>query len=150
VSGVRAALHRGSKVIEEFISFRTFSESGELEERLVSLVQAHSSFRTGCPSAIRRHSRRAEELGIPVETLRKVSNWRQSAPTFCDKERAALEWSEAVTLDDGVVSDSAYARARAHFSEEELLQLTVLILTTHAWNRLSIAFRHEATGTDRS
>ena len=70
-----------------------------------------------------------------------MNAWRET-PFYTERERAALAWTEAVTLvSQGQVPDAVYEEAKAHFSDEELVNLTMAIVTINGWNRLSIAFR---------
>ena len=81
--------------------------------------------------------------GETEQRLYLLDAWRET-PLYTDRERAALEWTEAVTrVADGHVPDEVYARARDHFSEEELVSLTIAVIATNSFNRLNIAFRPE-------
>jgi alkylhydroperoxidase family enzyme len=79
--------------------------------------------------------------GETEQRLYCLGAWRET-PFYTDRERAALEWAEAVTLiTEGHVPDEVYERARKEFSEEELIDLTLAVATINSWNRLSISFR---------
>jgi alkylhydroperoxidase family enzyme len=82
--------------------------------------------------------------GETEQRLYVMDAWRE-APFYTDRERAALAWAEAVTkLNDGHVSDEVYDEARREFSEEELIELTMAVISINSWNRLNIAFRPTA------
>jgi alkylhydroperoxidase family enzyme len=83
-------------------------------------------------------------MGQSEETLYMLNAWRES-PGYTERERAALAWTEAVTLvTEGHVPDEVYAAARIQFSDQELVNLTLAIAVINSWNRMSIAFRTPA------
>jgi alkylhydroperoxidase family enzyme len=83
--------------------------------------------------------------GLPPELLDMVSAWRDAPNLYSPRERAALAWAEAVTrLVDQQVPDEVYEQARAEFSETELAQLTLAVISINGWNRLNIAFHTPA------
>ena len=86
------------------------------------------------------HILQGEGLGIAADKLNLVVVWRE-APLFSARERAALAWTEALTLLPGGVSDEVYAEAAAEFSEQELLYLTSAIASINVWNRLGVGYR---------
>ena len=81
-----------------------------------------------------------ERLGLPVDNINLVAVWRE-APIFSARERAALAWTEALTLMPNGVSDEVYAEARREFSEQELVYLTSAVTSINAWNRFGAAYR---------
>jgi alkylhydroperoxidase family enzyme len=90
------------------------------------------------------HSKDARAAGETEQRLYLLDAWRES-PLYSERERAALAWTEAVTLvADGHVPDEAYDFASNHFTEDELVALTLCIVAVNGWNRLNIAFRMEA------
>lgn len=114
-------------------------ESG-LEHSLIELVKTRASQINGCAYCIHMHTRDARAHGESEERLYLLSAWRES-PLYSDRERAALEWTEALTLvAETHAPDSAYEQLKAHFSDEEQVKLTLLIATINAWNRFAIGF----------
>ena len=112
-----------------------------LERPLLELVKMRVSQINGCAFCIDMHSKDARAGGESEQRLYLLDAWRE-APFYTDRERAALEWAEAVTLvAETHVPDDVYERARAQFSEEELVNLTLAVVAINGWNRLSIAFR---------
>ncbi len=112
-----------------------------LEPSLVELVRTRASQINGCAYCIHMHTRDARAQGETEERLYLLAAWHES-PLYTDRERAALAWTEAVTLMAAThVPDEAYAEARRHFTEPELVRLTMLIATINAWNRIAISFR---------
>jgi AhpD family alkylhydroperoxidase len=118
----------------------TVNQSG-LERGLLDLVTLRASQINGCAFCIDMHVKDARAHGETQERLDLLVAWRE-APFYTDRERAGLAWSEAVTLlGEGHVSDDVYREARAHFSEAELVKLTLALVTINGWNRLNVAFR---------
>ena len=119
---------------------RFVNQSG-LESGLLDLVRMRVSQINGCAYCLDMHSKDLRHEGETEQRLYLLDAWRES-PFYTDRERAALEWAEAVTLvTDGHVSDQVYDLAKSQFSEEELIDLTMAVVTINGWNRLSIAFR---------
>lgn len=112
-----------------------------LEEKLIDLVKLRVSQINGCAYCIDMHWKDLRALGETEQRLYGLDAWEES-PYYSERERAALEWAEAVThVTQGHVPDEVFARVRQHFSEKELADLTLAVTTINAWNRLSIAFR---------
>jgi len=115
--------------------------SSGLEQSLIELVKTRASQINGCAYCINMHTQDARKHGETEQRLYLLNAWRE-APVYTDRERAALAWTDAVTLiSDTHAPDDAYAEVRAHFSEAETVNLTMLIATINAWNRLAISFR---------
>lgn len=124
------------------LTLETFiRKSSKLEPSLVELVKMRASQINGCAYCIDMHSKDARAEGETEQRLYALNAWRET-PFFTDRERAALAWAEAVTLvSQDHVPDAVYEEARQRFSDEELVNLTLAIVTINGWNRLSIAFR---------
>lgn len=87
------------------------------------------------------HSKDLRAKGETEQRLYLMDAWRE-APFYTDRERAALAWAEAVTkITNGNVSDEVYAEAKQQFSDEELIDLTMAVITINSYNRINIAFR---------
>ena len=115
-----------------------------LDTKLIHMVKLRASQINGCAYCIDMHWKDARAVGESEQRLYGLSAWEES-PYYTDRERAALAWAEAVTnLHDGHVSDAVYERARAHFGEKELVDLSWAIAAINAWNRVVIASRTEA------
>src|SRR5580693_7825283 len=112
-----------------------------LETSLLELVRMRASQINGCAFCLDMHSKDARAEGETEQRLYGLSAWRET-PYYTDRERAALEWTEAVTLvSRDQVPDAVYESARRHFTEPELAILTLAIVTINGWNRIAIAFR---------
>ncbi|HKV04413.1 MAG TPA: carboxymuconolactone decarboxylase family protein [Candidatus Acidoferrales bacterium] len=122
-------------------ALESFVDSCGLERPLLELVKMRASQINGCAYCLDMHSKDARALGETEQRLHVLSAWRE-APFYTDRERVALEWTEAITLIAGNhVSDDVYERVAKQFSPEELANLTLAIAAINSWNRLSIPFR---------
>lgn len=112
-----------------------------LERSLIELVKLRASQINGCAYCVDMHTKDARALGESEQRLYAVVVWRE-APFFNDRERAALAWTEAVTLlSRDQVPDDVYEQARAYFSDTELVDLTMAVIAINGWNRLAVSFR---------
>jgi AhpD family alkylhydroperoxidase len=123
------------------LAFNRFVATCGLEPRLLELIKIRASQINGCAFCIDMHAFDARALGETEQRIYLLDAWRES-PFYSDRERAALAWTEAVTLvSESGVPDAVYDHAREHFSEEELANLTWAIVVINGWNRVSVAFR---------
>jgi AhpD family alkylhydroperoxidase len=121
-------------------------EASTLEQPLLELVKMRASQINGCAYCLDMHSKDARAEGETEQRLYLLGAWRETS-LYSERERAALAWTEAVTLvADGHVPDDVYDEASSHFSEDELVTLTLAVVAINGWNRLNIAFRMEAGG----
>ena len=112
-----------------------------LEHGLLHLVKLRASQVNGCAYCIDMHSKDARALGETEQRLYELDAWRET-PFYTDRERAALSWTEAVTLVSQThVPDAVFEEVRKYFSEKEIVDLTLVVTTINAWNRLAIALR---------
>ncbi len=122
-------------------AFQAYIEKSGLEHSLMELVKIRASQINGCAFCLAMHTSDARKLGESDERMHLLNAWEE-APVFSPRERAALAWTEAVTLVvQGHVPDEVYEEARKHFSEKELVDLTYAVMAINAWNRIAIAFR---------
>jgi AhpD family alkylhydroperoxidase len=127
--------------IKALIALETQIQSSDLEPSLIELVKTRASQINGCAFCINMHTLDARKHGETEQRLYLLNAW-QDAPLYTDRERAALAWTEAVTLiSETHAPDDIYNEVRKHFSETETVNLTMLIGTINMWNRLAIAFR---------
>ncbi len=116
-------------------------QSSGLEKSLLSLIETRASQINGCAFCLDMHTKDARAEGESEQRLYLLPAWRE-ASCYSERERAALEWTEAVTLvATDHVPDEVYERVCPHFTDEELANLTLAIGTINTWNRLSVAFR---------
>jgi AhpD family alkylhydroperoxidase len=113
----------------------------DLEKSLADLVRLRASQINGCAFCVDMHTTDARKGGETDRRLATVIVWRET-PFFTARERAALEWTEALTLvSENHVPDAVWEAVKPHFSEAELVDLTLLISAINAWNRFAISFR---------
>jgi AhpD family alkylhydroperoxidase len=123
------------------MALQTYVNGSGLERPLLELVKIRASRINGCAFCLAMHTRDARKLGESDERMQLLDAWHE-APVFSARERAALAWTETVTLiSDDHVPDEIYDEARRQFSENELVDLTVAVVAINGWNRAAIAFR---------
>lgn len=129
----------GKNALKPLFELGAYLKKSTLEKELAHLVEFRVSQINQCAYCLDMHYKDARANGTTEQRLYGLSAWRES-PYYTEKERAAFAWAEAVTA--AKVPDEVYAEVRAHFSEEELVDLTFAITTINTWNRLNIAFPH--------
>ncbi|HVC21255.1 MAG TPA: carboxymuconolactone decarboxylase family protein [Vicinamibacterales bacterium] len=128
---------------EAMVGLERYLGSCGLEASLVHLIKLRASQINGCAYCLDMHWKDLRAIGEHEQRLYSLDAWRE-CPYYTDRERAALAWTEAVTLvASGHVPDAVYEQARSQFSEKELADLTLAVCTINAWNRLAIAARTE-------
>lgn len=133
------------KVVPEayraMLALESYVHHSGLEPSLLELVKMRASQINGCAFCLDMHSKDARAAGETEQRLYLLNAWRE-APFYTDRERAALAWTEAITLiSETHVPDDVYDDARHHFSEEELVNLTMAVVAINGWNRLEVGFR---------
>jgi AhpD family alkylhydroperoxidase len=138
---------KGQNALKTLYHTGAYLKKSPIEEKLFELVYFRVSQINGCAYCLDMHSKDALAHGESEQRLFGVSAWRET-PFFTDRERAALAWAEAVTACK--VPDETYTRVKEHFTDEELIDLTLAISTINTWNRFNIAFpAPAAVGTYR-
>jgi AhpD family alkylhydroperoxidase len=126
------------------LGLETYLKHSSVEPMLAHLLKFRVSQINGCAYCLDMHSKDLRAGGETEQRLYLLDAWRES-PIYTDRERAALEWAEALTLvREGHVPDEAYEKVKAQFSEKEIIDLTMVVVTINSWNRISIAFRTTA------
>ena len=116
-------------------------DKSSLEPSLRELIKTRASQINGCAFCIHMHTREARAKGESEERLYLLDAWR-GLPLYTDRERAALAWTEALTLiADTHAPDDVWEEARRHFSEAEMVDLTMAVVAINSWNRLAISSR---------
>lgn len=127
--------------LKGMLEIETYVAASGLERSLYELVKTRASQINGCAYCLDMHTKDARKAGETEQRLYALSAWRET-PFYTERERAGLEWTESLTLiSENDVPDSLYEAVRKHFSEEELVALTMAIVAINAWNRLAISFR---------
>ncbi|HEY0946304.1 MAG TPA: carboxymuconolactone decarboxylase family protein [Opitutaceae bacterium] len=129
------------KAMAGMMALQQAANASGLEPSLIELVKLRASQLNGCAYCIDLHFREAKGKGETDERLYLLSAWEES-PGYSDRERAALRWTEALTrLAGHPVTDEVFEAVRAHFSEEEHVNLTLAIVAINGWNRFSVGFK---------
>jgi AhpD family alkylhydroperoxidase len=136
----------GPDAYNAVLGLETYVRRCGLEHSLIELVKLRASYINGCAYCIDMHSKDALAAGETEQRIFAVPVWRDT-PFFTPRERAALAFTEAVTLisRDGV-PDDVYRETREHFSEAETVKLTIAIATINVWNRLAVTFQSDVGG----
>jgi len=128
-------------VYEGMLALQKVVESGGLEKPLLELIKIRASQINKCAYCLFMHTRDARKAGESEERIYLLEAWRES-PLYTARERAALAWTEALTLlPEAGAPDDVYAEVAAQFSEAEIASLTLAIATINAWNRFGVGFR---------
>lgn len=123
------------------VALEKYIQGSGLEPSLIELVKMRASQINGCAFCLDMHSRDARARGESEQRLYLLNAWRES-PLYTDRERAALGWTEALTLvAQTQAPDQDYAAVKSHFSDAEQVNLTLLIGAINTWNRIAIGFR---------
>ena len=132
------------KGFEAMLALEGAVRGSGLEPLLLELVKLRASQINGCAYCLDMHSKDARAAGETEQRLYVLQAWRE-APFYTARERAALAWCEAVTRLDPIhgVPDEVYEEARAQFSEEELIDLNMVVIVINGWNRIAIPSRAE-------
>lgn len=134
-------VENGSDALKAIYGLAAYVNRSTIEPQLRHLVEYRVSQINGCAYCLDMHSKDLRAEGETEQRIYMVSAWRET-PFYTDRERAALEWAESVTLvSETNVPDDVFERARAEFSEKELIDLTTDVVAINGWNRLNVAFR---------
>ena len=127
--------------LKAMLEIEKYVQGSGLESSLHELVKIRASQINGCAYCLDMHTKDARKAGETEQRLYALSAWRET-PFYTERERAALEWMESLTLiSENDVPDSLYELVRKHFNEKELVALTMAIIAINGWNRLAIGFR---------
>ena len=130
-----------SGAVKAMAALEQYVRSSRLEPKLLNLVRMRASQINGCAYCIDMHSKDARAEGESEQRLFELDAWRET-PFYSERERAALAWTEAITLiHQSHAPDEVFEHVRQHFDDEELVALTLAIVAINGWNRLSIGFR---------
>lgn len=129
--------------VKAMMGLQQYVNQSGLEHSLLELVKMRASQLNGCAYCLDMHSKDARARGETEQRLYLLDAWRE-APFYTERERAALAWTEALTrVSADHVPDEVFEQARAQFSEDELVKLTLAVVAINGWNRISIGFRAE-------
>lgn len=129
--------------VQAMLGIENYLRNSGLEKSLLTLVKIRASQINGCAYCLDMHSKEAHASGESEERLNAIATWRD-ATCFTPRERAALAWAEALTLvSQGNVTDQLFQETHQQFSDEEMVNLSMAIISINGWNRLNIGFRSE-------
>ncbi|MGR9246983.1 carboxymuconolactone decarboxylase family protein [Rhizobium leguminosarum] len=129
------------ELFKKFMEFSMALKSSVIDEKLQALVEIRASQINGCGFCLDMHVKQAKIHGETELRLYHVAIWRESN-LFVPRERAALAWTEALTLlPEGGVPDEIYERVRGQLSEKEISDLTFVVMAINAWNRVNVGFK---------
>lgn len=127
--------------LKAMLELEKYVTTSGLEVTLYELVKTRASQINGCAYCLDMHTKDARKAGETEQRLYALSAWRET-PFFTERERAALEWTEALTvISENDVPDSLYDSVHKHFDEKEMVALSMAIVAINGWNRLAIGFR---------
>jgi AhpD family alkylhydroperoxidase len=126
---------------KSLLALEKYMDTCGLDHKLIHLLKLRASQINGCAYCIDMHSKDARALGESEQRLYELDAWRET-PFYTDKERAALEWIESLTLISQThAPDATFAQLKARFSDKEIVDLTILAGLINVWNRLAISMR---------
>ena len=125
------------------MGLENFVEQSKLEPKLKELIKIRASQINGCAYCLDMHTKDAQAIGESEQRIHLLPAWRE-APFYSPRERAALTWCESLTLlPQTGAPDDVYAELEHLFKPEEIVELTLAIVTINSWNRLSVGFRSD-------
>lgn len=131
----------GMDALKAMYGLEMYLAKSSIEPKLLHLIKFRVSQINGCAYCLDMHSKDLRAEGETEQRLYLLDAWRES-PFYSERERAALEWAETVTLVSQThVPDDVFERVKKEFNEKELIDLTMAVVTINSWNRISIAFR---------
>ncbi len=132
---------KGQSAMKALYGLGIYLAKSPVEQSLLNLIYFRVSQINGCAACLDMHSKDLCAKGESPQRLYLLNAWRE-APFYSDRERAALAWAEAVTkVADGTVPDEVYEEIQKEFSEQEIIDLTIAVITINSYNRINIAFR---------
>ena len=138
------AFEKGHGAMKALYGLGIYLAKSPIEQSLLNLIYFRVSQINGCAFCLDMHSKDLRAKGESEQRLYVLDAWRE-APFYSERERAALAWAEAVTkVTDDHVPDEIYQEAQEQFSEEEMIDLTLAVITINSYNRINIAFRTTA------
>jgi AhpD family alkylhydroperoxidase len=127
--------------MQALLTFQAYVNNSGLSKSLLELVKIRASQINACAYCLDMHTKDARANGESEQRIYALNAWRET-PFFNDRERAALAWTESLTLlTEGHVSDGVFEEVRRHFSDEEVVNLSMAVVAINSWNRLLTAFR---------
>lgn len=127
--------------VKPLLEIENYVRNSGLEHRMLELIKTRASQINGCAYCLDMHTKDARAVGETEQRLYALPAW-QETPFYTERERAALAWTEAVTLvADGHVPDDLFEQVKKYFSDKEIVDLTMAVVAINSWNRLAISMR---------
>lgn len=143
-------MKQSPELFKKFVDFSLALKQSSIEESIRDLVDIRASQMNGCAFCVDMHVKEATQHGERALRLHHIATWRDSN-LFTPRERAALAWTECLTqLSPHGVPDDIYQRVREYLSEKDLSDLTFLVMSINAWNRVNVGFRPEPGAFDKA
>jgi AhpD family alkylhydroperoxidase len=134
------------KAYDAMAELQKISDESRIDQKLLELVKIRASQINGCAHCLEMHTKDARAIGESEDRINLLAAWRE-APYYNTRERAALAWCESLTLlPQSGAPDDLYEQIRGLFTPEEIVELTMTIITINSWNRLGVGFRTEVGG----
>ncbi|MDS7596108.1 carboxymuconolactone decarboxylase family protein [Agrobacterium tumefaciens] len=131
------------EAFKALMALETYVQNSGLEHRFIHLIKLRASIINGCAFCVDMHVKESRKDGLSEQWINLMSVWRES-PVYTEQERALLGWVDAVTkIAETGAPDDAYDALKAHFSDEEIVKITVAIGTINTWNRIAVGFRSQ-------
>lgn len=125
------------------MALENYVQGSGLERRFVHLIKLRASIINGCAFCVDMHVKESRHDGLSEQWINLMSVWRES-PVYTEQERALLGWVDAVTkIAETGAPDDAFEALKAHFSDEDIVKITVAIGTINTWNRIAVGFRSQ-------
>jgi AhpD family alkylhydroperoxidase len=134
---------KGMGALKPIFGLTTYIRKSSIEGKLKELIDFRVSQMNGCAYCLDMHWKEARAHGETEQRLYGLDAWRE-APYYTERERAALAWAEAMTNVD--ISDDVYKKVKTQLSDDELIDLSIVVTTINTWNRINLAFPN-AVGT---
>ncbi|MDQ0133998.1 AhpD family alkylhydroperoxidase [Neorhizobium galegae] len=136
-------LKAAPEAVKAVTALENYVQASGLERRFIHLIKLRASQINGCAYCVDMHVKESRHDGLSEQWINMMCVWWES-PVYDDKERALLGWVDAVTrIADTGIPDSAFDALKAHFSEEDMVKITVALGTINVWNRLAVGFRNQ-------
>ncbi|CDZ67593.1 Alkylhydroperoxidase like protein, AhpD family [Neorhizobium galegae bv. orientalis] len=136
-------LKAAPEAVKAVTALENYVQASGLERRFIHLIKLRASQINGCAYCVDMHAKESRHDGLSEQWINMMCVWWES-PVYDDKERALLGWVDAVTrIADTGIPDSAFDALKAHFSEEDMVKITVALGAINTWNRLAVGFRNQ-------
>ncbi|CDZ72478.1 carboxymuconolactone decarboxylase family protein [Neorhizobium galegae] len=136
-------LKAAPEAVKAVTALENYVQASGLERRFIHLIKLRASQINGCAYCVDMHVKESRHDGLSEQWINMMCVWWES-PVYDDKERALLGWVDAVTrIADTGIPDSAFDALKAHFSEEDMVKITVALGAINTWNRLAVGFRNQ-------